>query len=304
MPPAEFSLGTEGAGAYFAGQHQFYSTVSSSPTSFSFGQLGFPSSFNPQPSPPTSQTHAHVPRPPNAFMLYRSNFLRSRLVPPNVECRQQNLSRVAGQCWNLLPPKEKGQWQEEAAKALVEHQRRYPNYKFTPAPRGTRRAKDKGRANSNADVDDSEDRIRQIRERYTELAGPSAAPSRRRRPRTENHLDNAVKHEDSISRGVAAIALSPSVSPSPSLSSESDSALSLSFESPPSSFDHAAPPRRPSTSLGFSTSLFVHNDDTSSPSGGSLTRPVSAGFSATDLCDPLRDFDIVCSICQLVFILL
>lgn len=293
--PVESARETERADSYFTNQYQFQSIVATAPTSFAFDQLRFPPSFNAsatQPSLSTPQIRTRIPRPPNAFMLFRSDFLRRGVIPSHVERRQQNLSRIAGQCWNLLSPEEKGQWQEEAAKVLAEHQRRNPDYKFTPAPRGTRRPKGKGRRNSNPDVDYDEDRIRKIREEYTQLAGPSATPPRRRRPKTENRiLVNTTKDEDITFRQTAPIPLSPSTSSSPSLSSESDSSLCLSSESPQSSFHQAASPRRPSTSLGFSTPLSPH-DATLLLSSRSLTRPSSAAFSATDLCTPLRDLDI------------
>ena len=229
-------------------------------------------------------------------MLFRSDFLRRGVIPPHVECRQQNLSRIAGQCWNLLSPAEKGQWQQEAARVLAEHQRRNPNYKFSPAPRGSRRTKGKSLSISEVDEGDSEDRIRKIRERYTKLAGPASAP-RRRRPRIEPHLSGASKYEDVSFRQPAQ---SPPMSSSPSISSEPDSSLSWSSGSPQSSFHYPAP-RRPSTSLGFSTPLFPQED--TSLSGRSLTRPSSAAYSTTDLCASLRDLDIVRSISRVSLIL-
>ncbi|KAI0065932.1 hypothetical protein BV25DRAFT_1789169, partial [Artomyces pyxidatus] len=73
-----------------------------------------------------------IPRPPNAFMLFRSHMLNSKQIPKDVERRQQHLSRVAGECWNMLPPEEKKKWQAEAARVLAEHKAKYPSYKFTP----------------------------------------------------------------------------------------------------------------------------------------------------------------------------
>ncbi|KAG9317529.1 hypothetical protein JVU11DRAFT_1735 [Chiua virens] len=73
-----------------------------------------------------------IPRPPNAFMLYRSDFLKRRAVPPEIERRQQNLSRIAGQCWNTLPDSEKEYWFNQAAIVRAEHRARYPFYKAGP----------------------------------------------------------------------------------------------------------------------------------------------------------------------------
>ncbi|KIJ20197.1 hypothetical protein PAXINDRAFT_30374, partial [Paxillus involutus ATCC 200175] len=70
------------------------------------------------------------PRPPNAFMLYRSDFLKRRTIPPEVEKRQQNLSCIAGQCWNMLPDDEKAVWHDKAAAVQAAHYAKYPFYKF------------------------------------------------------------------------------------------------------------------------------------------------------------------------------
>ncbi|KIJ69992.1 hypothetical protein HYDPIDRAFT_51118, partial [Hydnomerulius pinastri MD-312] len=69
-------------------------------------------------------------RPPNAFMLYRSDFLKRRTVPREVEKRQQNLSRIAGQCWNMLPEREKAIWHDKAAAVQAAHHAKYPHYRF------------------------------------------------------------------------------------------------------------------------------------------------------------------------------
>ncbi|KIK97983.1 hypothetical protein PAXRUDRAFT_95391, partial [Paxillus rubicundulus Ve08.2h10] len=74
-----------------------------------------------------------IPRPPNAFMLYRSDFLKRRTIPPEVEKRQQNLSRIAGQCWNMLPDDEKAVWHDKAAAVQAAHYAKYPFYKFKPS---------------------------------------------------------------------------------------------------------------------------------------------------------------------------
>lgn len=39
----------------------------------------------------------HIPRPPNAFMLYRQEFVRQRHVPGSIETSHHSLSRIVGQ---------------------------------------------------------------------------------------------------------------------------------------------------------------------------------------------------------------
>lgn len=255
-----------------------------------------PSSDKPllTPTAPPAQPE-HIPRPPNAFMLYRSDFLKRRVIPSHVERRQQNLSRIAGECWNLLSTEEKGRWQDEAARVLAEHQRKNPNYKFTPAPRGSRRAKSKGQRSDT----EGHDRIREIRETYTLIAGPAAAPVRRRRVRGQQRNDDTEKVGDTTLLEALGTPLPPSIPPSPSLASPSPGGLSDTPALPPFfpqySFPHVVTPRRPSTSLGFTTCS--NTNYVSSRSGLSLTRPASAASSETGLSDYLRDLDIVSPVC-------
>lgn len=248
-------------------------------------------------SAPPASSRPHIPRPPNAFMLFRSDFLKKGVIPSHVERRQQNLSRIAGQCWNLLPVEEKEKWQEKAAEVLLEHQRQNPDYKFTPAPRGSRRTKSKGRAEADGGAYDSEDRIRQIREEYTQIAGPSAIPARRRRARTQNRpaqKDKEIISDDSACQA-AQIPLPLSTPSTPSLPSPGQ----VSSQGPPLppffpqySFPHVIAPRRPSTSLGFST-VSPQSASVSLREGFHLARPLSAASSETGLSTYLRDLDIV-----------
>ena len=101
---------------------------------------------------PTEKRDApkRIPRPPNAFMLYRSDFLKRQTVPPEVEKRQQNLSRIAGQCWNQLPESEKAIWFSKAAVVRAEHRAKYSSCDAGLFHKDTKRlsAKDKRRASA------------------------------------------------------------------------------------------------------------------------------------------------------------
>ncbi|KAH7887789.1 hypothetical protein F5I97DRAFT_889449 [Phlebopus sp. FC_14] len=141
------------------------------------------------PFTPTSEQDAQrfnktkpIPRPPNAFMLYRSDFLRRRTVPPEVEHRQQNLSRIAGQCWNLLSEEEKDVWHNEAAAVRAAHYAKYPFYKFRP----NRKIADKDAIGlepkaSRPGNGDNHDAVRPLREEPKEAVGTFVGPIRRTR---------------------------------------------------------------------------------------------------------------------------
>ncbi|KAJ6524712.1 hypothetical protein DFH09DRAFT_1418364 [Mycena vulgaris] len=80
----------------------------------------------PSPSP------AHIPRPPNAFFLFRSSFIRARAVPARVETSHSTLSAIAGLTWAALPPADRGLWHAKAREVREEHQERFPGYAFRP----------------------------------------------------------------------------------------------------------------------------------------------------------------------------
>ena len=65
-------------------------------------------------------------------MLFRSDLIKTNAIPKSVEPRQQNISRVAGQCWNMLPPEKRKYWHDKAAEALRKHKEKHPDYKFSP----------------------------------------------------------------------------------------------------------------------------------------------------------------------------
>ncbi|KAH0839999.1 hypothetical protein J3R83DRAFT_959 [Lanmaoa asiatica] len=112
-----------------------------------------------------------IPRSPNAFMLYRSDFLKRRAVPPEVEKRQQNLSRIAGRCWNMLPNTEKAIWYSIAAVVRAEHRARYPSHTIGPLHKDTNRqpARDKRKESAaNSERSFSRSRARQKQSPYYE----------------------------------------------------------------------------------------------------------------------------------------
>jgi hypothetical protein len=75
---------------------------------------------------------AKIPRPPNAFILFRSSFIKSRHVTTTIEANSSTLSKIIGFTWASLPAEERGQWHNRAQMAMEEHKRKYPGYQFQP----------------------------------------------------------------------------------------------------------------------------------------------------------------------------
>jgi len=76
------------------------------------------------------KAHGHIPRPPNPFILFRTDFLKKLSSDPGVD--HVEISKAAGRAWNALPAEEKRHWAEEAQLRKDAHQRMYPDYKFRP----------------------------------------------------------------------------------------------------------------------------------------------------------------------------
>ncbi|KAF8651835.1 hypothetical protein AX16_004635 [Volvariella volvacea WC 439] len=74
----------------------------------------------------------HIPRPPNAFILFRSSFIKSQHVSNEVETNHSTLSKIIGLTWQNLPNEERQVWHAKAKIALEEHKRKFPQYAFRP----------------------------------------------------------------------------------------------------------------------------------------------------------------------------
>lgn len=72
----------------------------------------------------------HVPRPRNAFILFRSDYVSRE--QPSGEGQQNELSKLAGKAWKNLPEEEKRPYIEMAAAEKRQHAIDYPNYVYTP----------------------------------------------------------------------------------------------------------------------------------------------------------------------------
>ncbi|KAI0754018.1 hypothetical protein C8Q80DRAFT_1136252 [Daedaleopsis nitida] len=77
-------------------------------------------------------SQGYIPRPPNAFMLFRANFVRQKHVPGSIETNHGSLSKIIGNCWRSLPLEEKKMWEHKAKEAKIAHREKWPHYRFRP----------------------------------------------------------------------------------------------------------------------------------------------------------------------------
>ncbi|KAJ7650395.1 hypothetical protein FB45DRAFT_1017781 [Roridomyces roridus] len=82
----------------------------------------------------------HIPRPPNAFILFRSSFIKSQRVSTEVETSHSTLSKIIGLTWKNLSDEERQSWRLKAMDAVAEHKRNFPSYAFRPKHRSKKDA--------------------------------------------------------------------------------------------------------------------------------------------------------------------
>ncbi|KAF8902739.1 high mobility group box domain-containing protein, partial [Gymnopilus junonius] len=74
----------------------------------------------------------YIPRPPNAFMLFRADFVKQKHVPGSVETNHVSLSKIIGECWRQLSLEQKRVWEVKAKQEKAAHKAMFPDYRFRP----------------------------------------------------------------------------------------------------------------------------------------------------------------------------
>lgn len=106
----------------------------------------------------------HIPRPPNAFILFRSDIIRQykeaqKTSPQGTEeKKQQTFSKVAGEAWRNLSDEGRQVYVDMAEAKKVAHQERFPEYRFAPK-RTPKTASAKEDVNAEEDAQESVHRI-------------------------------------------------------------------------------------------------------------------------------------------------
>lgn len=85
--------------------------------------------------PTLKEKKKRPPRPANAFMLFRSDFLKRKVISNDQETRQHRISIIAAKCWHRLSKNEKEKWFLEAEQEKKRHALKYVDYKFQPRTR-------------------------------------------------------------------------------------------------------------------------------------------------------------------------
>ncbi|KAG9102252.1 hypothetical protein FRC06_002171 [Ceratobasidium sp. 370] len=80
------------------------------------------------------QPPGHIPRPRNAFILYRSWYVKQGFLA-DVETDHREISRIVGKIWKGLPEDERDVWRGRAEAEKRTHALKHPNYKYSPNSR-------------------------------------------------------------------------------------------------------------------------------------------------------------------------
>ncbi|KAH8082812.1 hypothetical protein BXZ70DRAFT_585957 [Cristinia sonorae] len=133
-------------------------TYSTDPTGFEVVPETGDDQFSPPTSPslgPIRGSHSkkrdasYIPRPPNAFILFRSSFIRAQHIPGKIEGNHSALSKIIGKYWKALPREEKEVWEAKAIVAQAEHRKKYPDWRFRPGANALAKVKDGPRKRTN-----------------------------------------------------------------------------------------------------------------------------------------------------------
>ncbi|KAI0338069.1 hypothetical protein BDW22DRAFT_1423288 [Trametopsis cervina] len=126
---------------------------------------------------PTKTSHAkkkdesYIPRPPNAFILFRSSFIKAQHIPEKIEGNHSHLSKIIGKYWKALPREEREVWEAKAIVALAEHRKKYPDWRFRPGANALAKVKDgPRRRNNKKGKGEAEKKVRNKEKRCDKIA--------------------------------------------------------------------------------------------------------------------------------------
>ncbi|KAF7592461.1 hypothetical protein BBP40_000242 [Aspergillus hancockii] len=77
------------------------------------------------------QPDPKIPRPRNAFILYRQHY-QAAVVAQNPGLANPDISKIIGEQWRRLPQETKDEWKALAEEEKARHQQQYPEYRYQP----------------------------------------------------------------------------------------------------------------------------------------------------------------------------
>ncbi|KAI1786305.1 hypothetical protein LXA43DRAFT_1065206 [Ganoderma leucocontextum] len=105
----------------------------------------YPGSTPPRCSHSRKKKPGHIPRPPNAFLIFRSDLWNKEKIKSSVERDHRQISRIAGRYWQELSDAERAPYHVLAEEAKRLHAQMYPDYKYSPVYRKDKATKRKAK---------------------------------------------------------------------------------------------------------------------------------------------------------------
>lgn len=88
--------------------------------------------FTPRSSRGRKKKEGHIPRPPNAFMIFRSSYWAKEKSKPGTDRDNRKISCAAGEEWRKLTSEQQQPYVDAALAKKAEHNRLYPDYRYSP----------------------------------------------------------------------------------------------------------------------------------------------------------------------------
>ncbi|KAK6433725.1 slightly ste11-like protein [Oleoguttula sp. CCFEE 5521] len=83
------------------------------------------------------QPDPKIPRPRNAFILYRQHH-QAKVVAQHPGLANPDISKIIGEQWRNQPNEVKNEWKALAEEEKIRHQQQYPTYRYQPKRNGRR----------------------------------------------------------------------------------------------------------------------------------------------------------------------
>ncbi|KAL6300984.1 hypothetical protein BKA93DRAFT_495243 [Sparassis latifolia] len=92
----------------------------------------------------------HIPRPPNCFLLFRSDHWQAIKEDPATPRTHTAISQIAAARWSTLPEEERRYYKDLAKLESEAHRQKYPGYKYQPGSRKDKRVERNASRKTNA----------------------------------------------------------------------------------------------------------------------------------------------------------
>ncbi|KAF5334646.1 hypothetical protein D9611_011986 [Ephemerocybe angulata] len=200
----------------------------------------------------------HVPRPRNAFIVFRSYYNQvnaARAPPPSdgSKTNQNDVSKQAGKAWKALSEEEQLPFKLQADKEKEEHNLMYPDYRYAPSGKSTTKKPAKRTRSSSSGASAAK----------TQIVG--VARSRKSRIIAAEYTDSEDEEDDeySVECRAPVVATARSLRPRSTAAARRYHVSSPRSDSPTPSATHSgsSPATSPSEAQTDSEDGYVSNDD-------------------------------------------